>query len=345
MASRFFSFVLALSLSKGCLFVFCTSALFAQETVNLVPNPSFEEFENGCPEDFHELPTGWSKWRSSPNSFSTCVEPLALTDSLGWAPWTGWGMQVPADGESYCGFAAFSPAPSISIPNDFREYVGCELEEPLQVGTTYYVSFKVSMGYYGNYYWVWWATNRIGAIFTTQSFLQGVNPMPIPNFAHVYTEDIITDTVDWVTISGSLVADSAYSHMALGVFFDFDSLSTFEMLPPNPPGNSLGSYYFIDDVCVSKYPDCQYIGISEKLREQSSLLVFPNPSSEVVKLSTDVVMIRLQIFSSDGKEVLSVHPNAQTFQLAVANWAQGIYHISAETRDNKTYREKLVIVR
>jgi len=341
MASRFFSF-LALSLSKGLFFVF-SFASTAQETVNLVPNPSFEEFENGCPVNLNEMPIGWSKWRSSPNSFSTCVEPQNLVDSLGWAPWTGWGTQLPADGESFCGFYAFSPAPAPEILNDFREYLGCALEEPMEIGTTYYVSFKVSLGYYGNYYWVWWATNRIGAIFTTQSYSQSVNPMPIPNFAHVYTEEIIIDTTSWVTIEGSLVADSAYSHMALGVFFDYDLLETLEIIPLNPPGGNLGSYYFIDDVCVSKFTNCQDTSVGVNSMMSNSTLLYPNPATEMLTISDKEIIEVVRIFSLEGYEMIKIMPRTQNATLNITALKSGIYTVIIESK-NKTKRERLVVV-
>jgi hypothetical protein len=339
MATRFFSF-LALSLSKGLFFVFSLT-ITAQETVNLVPNPSFEEFENGCPEEWHELPIGWSNWRGSCNSFSTCVEPQNLVDSLGWAPWTGFGTQWPADGESFCGFSAFSPSPSIDFPQpSFREYLGCELTEPMEIGTTYYVSFKVSTGFKG-YYWVTWANSHIGAIFTTEEYTSNGNPMPIPNFAHVYTEEIIVDTVNWVTISGTLVADQAHTHMALGVFFEFDLLNTFQMLE----GPNLGSYYFIDDVCVSPFPDCSIVSNTEQHLNVKDLHIFPNPASDHVQIKSNQPILSCNFYDSRGRLVGSWHPYTEFCSIGLEAYSEGMYTLEITTKDTKTKREKLLIVR
>jgi hypothetical protein len=336
MASQFFSFVL--------FFVFSLAST-AQVTVNLVPNPSFEEFENGCPINLNEMPIGWSKWRSSPNSFSTCVDPQNLVDSLGWAPWTGWGTQLPADGESFCGFYAFSPAPAPEILNDFREYLGCALEEPMEIGTTYYIKFKVSMAYYGNYYYVWWATNRLGAIFTMNPYSNSGNPMPIPNFAHLYTEEIIIDTTDWVTIEGSFIADSAYTHMALGVFFEYDLLETLLLLPPNPPPtDGLGSYYFVDDVCVSRFSNCQDTSVSINPMATKNPAIYPNPATQTLTISDHVIIEVVRIFNLNGYEMLTVRPRAQSFNFSISALNSGIYSIIIESK-NKTKRERLVVVR
>jgi len=344
MASRFFSF-LALSLSKGLFFVF-SHTITAQETVNLVPNPSFEEFENGCPIDLNEPPSHWSWWRNSPNSFSTCVEPQNLLDSLGWAPWTGFGTQIPSDGESFCGFYAFSPSPTPETQPNFREYLGCELEEPMEIGITYYVSFKVSMGYYGNYYNVWWASNRIGAFFTSTAYSYNDNPMPIPNFAHVYTEEIISDTTNWIIIEGSIVADSAYSHMALGVFFEYDLLETMIILPPNPPPTAgLGAYYFVDDVCVSKFPNCQFVTGNEVISMEFDVKIFPNPASSTVIVHAHEVLSGIRLYDSSGKLVLLKAFQTNEVILDVSMIESGFYLIEALFKDKKTKRERLVIVR
>jgi hypothetical protein len=337
MASRFFFFVLALSLSKGCLFVFAFAS-HAQETVNLVPNPSFEEFENGCPVTFNEMPIGWTKWRSSPNSFSTCVEPQTLADSLGGSPWTGWGVRLPADGESFCGLFAFE-SPSSATQNDFREYLGCQLEEPMLPGTTYYLRFQTAMAFKG-YYWVTWASSHIGAIFTTQPYLHPSNSMPIPNFAHVYSQEVLSDTVNWVTIEGSFVADQAYTHMALGVFFEFDLLNTMQLIE----GPNLGSYYFVDDVCVSKYPDCVRVSVSETADANPRITVYPNPANDQVRIESDFPVLECSLMDMSGRKLFSKGANSRVMEIALDNLADGAYVLEIKTTDNKTKREKLLIV-
>jgi hypothetical protein len=338
MATRFFSF-LALSLSKGLFFVF-SLAITAQEIVNLVPNPSFEEFENGCPENGQDLPIHWKSWRGSPDVFSTCPTPLTIQDSLFWVPWNGLGYRWPADGEAYSGFFAFSPSPNEWSQNDYREYLGCELIEPLEVGITYHVTFKVNTGFKG-YYWVTWASSHLGAIFTTEEYTSDGNSMPIPNFAHVYTEEIIVDTVNWVTISGSVVADQAYTHMALGVFFEFDLLNTFQMLG----GPNLGSYYFIDDVCVSPYPDCSTITITEQHIVVKDVHIYPNPSSDYVQIKSSQPIIACTVYDSGGRLVGSWNPYTEIFSIGLEALSEGIYTLVITTKDTKTIREKLLIVR
>ena len=324
--TQFFSLLLLLA----------TSNLFAQ---NLVPNHSFEEFVDGCPSTFNgTVALGWQSWAVSPDLFSTCVDPQNFSDSLGWVPWNGFGYQWPADGESYAGlYACGSPG----FSQNFREYLGCELLEPLDFGETYYVSFKASMAF-GNYYYTVWACNRLGAYFTTQSYDWETNPLEIPNFAHVYEESIIADTTNWVTVSGSFVADEAYTHMGLGVFFEYSLLETLSLMPG---ASSLGGYYYIDDVCVSRFPDCG-VSTSSKMELAEDLVkVYPNPATThvVVEASYPIVSIGMQDFS--GKWVApSRNINDQRVTWDLMEIPAGVYILDIETATVHK-RKKLVVVR
>lgn len=329
MTTRFFSLLLLL--------FFISTFTTAQ---NLVPNHSFEEFEDGCPAGFHEMPSSWTRWKESPNSFSTCLDPQNLNDSLGWAPWNGFGYQWPADGESYVGLSAFSPSPSIVTANDFREYLGCELLDPLEIGETYYVSFKTSMAF-GNYYFPVWACNRLGAYFTTQDYHAQDNPLEIPNYAHIYEETIISDTADWVTISGSFIADQSYTHMGLGVFFEFDLLDTLNL---EPGSQSLGSYYYIDDVCVSRSPECMPSNIDESRRGSEIIKVYPNPANAMVVIESSNQIDRAGILDASGKWIKNpININDHRMVWDISDLPSGMYYIEIHTTSG-IKREKLMVV-
>jgi hypothetical protein len=325
MTTRFFSFIL----------LFITCAATAQ---NLVPNHSFEEFVDGCPSTFNgTVALGWERWANSPDLFSTCVDPQNFSDSLGWVPWNGLGYQWPADGESYAGlFACGSPG----FSQNFREYLGCELLEPLEIGETYYISFKTSMGFTGHYYNVTYASNRMGAYFTMQGYHLFDNPLEIPNFAHVYEESIIVDTVNWVTISGSFVADQPYTHMGIGVFYDFDSLEVLQLVP----GSSLGSYYFIDDVCVSRFPECDVATSSEWSDEINTVQIYPNPAQNQVVVESTSMILRLGLLDLAGKWIKPPKGvNEHRVIWSLDDIPSGVYILDIETTTG-TKRKKLVIV-
>lgn len=329
MTTRFFSLLLLL--------FFISTFTTAQ---NLVPNHSFEEFEDGCPETFNGTTAlGWQRWSQNPDLFSTCVNPQTFNDSLGWVPWNGFGYQWPADGESYAGFYAHGQV-GAEWSQNYREYIGCELLEPLQVGETYFVSFKTSMGF-GHYYYPIWACNRLGALFTTQSHHWYENPLEIPNFAHVYEESIISDTANWVTISGSFIADQAYTHMGLGVFFDFDLLDTLNL---EPGSQSLGSYYYIDDVCVSRFSECMPSNIDESWRGSETFKVYPNPANAMVVIESSNQIERAGVLDASGKWITTpTNINEQRVIWDISDLPSGMYYLEFHTiRGIK--REKLMVV-
>ncbi len=84
----------------------------------------------------------------------------------------------------------------------YREIIGTQLLSPLQVDSTYKISFQVSLTLDGFYYEFPFACNLMGVYFTNQSYDHNENPIPIPNAAHVYSEEIIIDSLNWVTIEG-----------------------------------------------------------------------------------------------------------------------------------------------
>jgi len=320
------------------LFIFCCaiSTSFAQ---NLVPNPSFEDYSSDCPVNFNDLPFYWEAWRSSPDCFNACVTPQNFVDSLGWAPWNGFGYQEPFSGDSYCGFFAFSPSPSEVTDNDYREYLGCELITPLESGEIYQLSFMVSLGFSGSYYELTYASNRIGAHFGFENYEWLDNPMPIPNFAQVYTNEIITDTINWIEISGEFLADQAYTHMALGVFFDFDSLEIIQVSSES----SLGSYYFVDEVCLNKAGEvCNVVQSIQNI--ENDFQFYPNPVKSEFKLKSSL-SAEFRLLNSKGNECLSgsVSQN-ELLEVNVNHLAQGIYYLVVQS-ESKIWREKLVIAR
>jgi hypothetical protein len=337
MASRFFSF-LALSLSKGLFFVFSLAGT-AQETVNLVPNPSFEEFENGCPVNGQDFPLYWSSWRGSPDVFSACPLPETFQDSLFWVPWNGMGYRWPVDGSSYYGFGA-CPTPAGAPFNDPREYLGCELIAPLVIGETYFIRLYVSTGIAGYHFEFNHACSHIGVIFTHQSYHKIDNPMLIPNFAHLYTEVVVSDTANWVSISGSFIADQDYTHMAIGVFFEFDSLNVVQLLP----GTGLGAYYYVDNVCVSPFPDCIDVSVNDETQSDIGFFVYPNPASQMISVQSQWTIESIRLVNMNGIEVLKYTPFLSNFELNISSIATGIYFIETKTIDNKIKREKLLIV-
>jgi len=134
----------------------------------------------------------------------------------------------------------------------YNELIGTQLLTPLSIGVKYYVSLKANLTGEARC-----AVNNIGVLFSTIQYCDSVDQFnqcygaiaPLTNSAHVYSSEIIYDTTNWTTISGSFVADSTYGYMMIGNLFE-QAFTNDSLLYGFPSCNSL-PYYFIDDICVS----------------------------------------------------------------------------------------------
>ena len=222
------------------------------EAQNLVPNGSFEFFEN-CPAGLGltpgSRPIDWYSWNQSPDYFNSCAGEIGQSDTLVDIPMNGFGYQYPAEGTAYCGLRTFS------VQSGYREHIGCMLNEELVVGQTYYLSFRSNLAMWGNYFGPTRAANNLGMLFTMGSNAWDGNyeePFAFRNYAHLYDPVVNTDTVGWTLVSGSFIADSAYQYLVLGNFFEDQYTDTLHVVN----SNSLGAYYFVDDVRVCATQDC-----------------------------------------------------------------------------------------
>lgn len=246
------------SLALGCLLLVALRC----EAQNLVPNPSFELLEEDCDSlqccfNAGSRPFSWYTWQNSSDYFNACAEGEWL-DSLVDVPQNGWAFQYAHDGQAYAGVCAYQGW------DDYREYIGTELNQPMVAGTSYSVSFWISLGMGGNYWYPEGACNNMGVLFTTQSnaWLGITGPeFGFRNYAHVYTSAIVTDTLNWTLVSGTFTADSAYQYIVLGNFFDSTYTDAIDLVPPL---DQVAAYYLIDDVCVSTGGEgCDQLAVEE----------------------------------------------------------------------------------
>jgi hypothetical protein len=211
--------------------------------VNLVPNFSFEEYTD-CPllDGQSYFASGWSKFStqgSTPDYYNKCSETTEF----------GIPQSFICYQEDNRGCNAYIGLGTIVSSSFDREYVGTEINEPLVVGQKYFLSFYTVMGEYvinGNQYGM--PSNNIGMLLSTISFSES-NPTPTNNFSHLRSESIITDSVNWMRVSGSIVADSSYQYVVLGNFYN--DLYTDTIHYNCLDCMNQASYYLIDDICIS----------------------------------------------------------------------------------------------
>jgi len=213
-------------LCLSCTFLAISVLCFSQ---NLVPNNSFETFAGSCvfTAGSANQCISWDNVNETPDYFNTafCGTGLDFGISTNYA-----GSQVPADGDGYIALVAWHG-------NSYNEISGASLINALIVGTWYDVSMKVSLTEISSV-----GCDNLGVLFSTNPTTNaGIN------FAHIYSNAVITDDQNWTIISGSFQATAPYTHIFIGNFFDNANTNTLSV----PTGGSYGgAYYYIDDISV-----------------------------------------------------------------------------------------------
>src|SRR5690606_30849607 len=145
--------------------------------------------------------------------------------------------------------------------------------------------------------------------------------LPIPNFAHIYEETIITDTTEWVTISGTFVADQAYTHMGLGVFFEYDQLQTLNLVQ----NDICLSYYYMDDICVSRFPICN-ITTHSPVVDDLDIKMYPNPTNSFVTILGFEAINSIRLITIGGKEIKNYYnPGIYEIRIDISDVPDGSY--------------------
>jgi hypothetical protein len=295
---------------------------FPCDAQNLVPNPSFEEYEV-CPYTIGfqpgDRPTHWRSWLNSPDYFHACAGNLQDIDTLVDVPQNGWGYQYAWDGDAYVGSWCYWEN------DEYREYIGAPLLEPLEIGETYGVSFRVSLATAGSYIPVMGACNNIGVLFTMTSNawtdLDGP-PFPFRNYAHVYSPDINTDSLGWTLVSGLFTADSAYQHLVLGNFFNNVLTDTMGI----PPWNGEVAYYFIDDVCVSRSTGgCALTGVEEGVVQRGAFATFDSMAQQVLLAWPGNAAYHVQVVDMAGRVIAAGQAYDERMRMDAQAWSTGVY--------------------
>lgn len=300
--------------------VVCVNNICGQ--INLVPNGSFEQYTQ-CPNSTGQTSytNNWFWAGASTDYYNTCSPQgnMSIPENI-------YGYQNSADGSAYIGMNLFAYYESQS-QFYIREPISSALTSALQIGTKYFVSFKVSLTL--NNFESCCAVNKIGARFTTFPYTDanGLNPAPINNFAHIYSNAIVTDTSNWTTISGNFIADSSYTYITLGNFFDSTQITMIDYFNNYPQTSA--SYYYFDDVRVSL--DSIFVNSLNKINTKDGILIYPNPSNGKVEFNQLLIGKNIEIFDLAGRKVFTDSIQSNFIDLSFLN--SGIYFIKIENKD------------
>lgn len=219
---------------------------FLSWSQNLVPNPSFENtgtvpcswittqggFVSGM--NNWTLPTNGTSDIFSMNVATTCYSHCFSTNG------SAIGGQLPRTGNIMSSILTYGAG--CGWQPDYREYLQVQLTSPLIVGQTYYAEMYVSACDYSQD-----RSNNLGFYFSDVPINVGV--CTELNFVPQVNETtVITDSVNWVPISGTFVATSPAQYLIIGNFYD-NANTTFVQDASLP---SINARYFVDDVYVEE---------------------------------------------------------------------------------------------
>ena len=203
---------------------------------NLVPNPQFENY-SFCPYYFGQVSAAapWFNPTIATPDYQNACSMFPPVD----APNNHVGSQTPFSGNGYMGAFVYSVYGTNPVPG-YREYIEAPLLSPLQAGTTYQVSFRVSLADFSG-----WAISQIGAHFSVgpvSASTQG--PLSVtPQFENPGA-NLLTSTNGWMLVQGTFVATGGENHITLGNFRNDANTTATNAWGTNH------SYYYFDDISV-----------------------------------------------------------------------------------------------
>lgn len=295
---------------------------------NLVPNPSFEDTIQ-CPQTLFNLTDValWQSFSRSPDYFNSCATASAVG-----VPNNTSGNQFAKEGNAYIEIICYA-----TIPNNAREYAAVQLLQPLSIGAKYFVKFFVSTA---DAVTLDCGCNKLGARFSTNAYSVS-NPFPIDNFAHIYTDSIIYDKINWVEICGSVIADSSYQYLILGNFFDDANTDTTHCA--NPPSGIAYAMYYLDAVSVSTDSlTCNAIVGTCEMNNTDDFVLFPNPFNDKINITTKRgELVEVNLFDITARKIFN-QSFTNSISINTEQLANGIYIYEVRNKNRVIKKGKIV---
>ena len=218
---------------------------------NLVPNGSFETYIT-CPTSGYGEINKATPWFQPNYPYAGAG---GSSDFLNFC--TGYTcvdlFQCPRHGNGMAGAAFFFDTSYYNI-DKWREYIEVGLIDSLIAGKKYCVRFYVNKS--NNSGMSGFPIKQIQAVLTKDSllytspnyvYISGVTPI-------VEADSIITDTVNWVPIETTYLAQGGEKFLTIGNFAPGNMVNYTVIGDPHASNNTLG-YYLIDDVSIYQQPD------------------------------------------------------------------------------------------
>jgi len=310
------------------IFYHCLNIINAFAQNNMVFNPSFELIDS-CPSTFDQVhfAQGWSAYKQSPDYLNSCASNWIVS-----TPNNAFGFQNAKTGNAYMGMQIFF------TPNT-REIIGSHLLSSMIIGQTYFISIYFVATYDTSIQSAGVAclSNKMGVKFSTVPFNTS-NPPPINNFAHLYSDSILTDTINWSHLSGTIIADSSYEYVMIGNFFDDMHTDTMQIIH-----NYSRCYYLVDDICVSNsLNECNLFSYFSEISETNDIIKF-NPIDNYIRvINKDHEFAKFFIYDLYSKEIMHGSLKNELNMFDMQETVPGIYIVSIQS-EKKRINKRIII--
>ncbi len=305
--------------------LFFLDQIYAQ---NLVPNPSFEQYDTCL--SSAAIYWGWVVAWDTPSNGSDDVFNICSST----VPSNMAGYQYPHSGNAYAGGQFYG----FNGPDYYIEYMQVKLDTPMVEQQTYCASFYVNHANRGFNL----ALKNFGMCFSdSHTFVPTTNNL---NFTPQITEqNFVSDDSAWVLVYGQYTSHGGERYLIIGNFKSDSTSDTVHLVSGMPPMAGT-AYYYIDDVnvhcCTCDSTTSLHAGVGE-IKNEDDVSVYPNPATN----SLTVTLIKgegvLAIYNVLGENVFTTKiVNIQT-EIDVSEWARGMYFV--EVRTEKGVRRKKVV--
>lgn len=311
---------------KTAFILFLTSSVFGQ---NLVPNPSFEEY-NFC-STFNDGAGKPNHWFTpigglTPDYFNSCSEVSGLS-----VPQNFTGYQEARSGNAYIGLWAFSP----DYVNS-REFVSTQLLQPMLAGNKYVLTVYFNMANVSMY-----RVAELGVSFSVESPIapDSIFQTELKVFNH--DGELFNDTSNWVLFQDTITSNGGEEFITVGCVEPDIDLDTAFVPGENP--NFDYSYYLVDDVSLIPLDSL----LSAEAIERTSFNLYPNPATETVQIQLEQSG-EAEVLVTDvlGREVYNEIPRStrnDKIELNVSSWPNGIYLVSVINQKGIRSTQRLVV--
>ena len=314
------------------LHIFILSTALGSAQNNLVLNGSFEDV-NGCPWVNNTINEGYVFNVSNPANYTPdylniCYNLLGYPSS--GIPSNSRGYQMPRTGDAYVGIDLWE------INTPARDYIQLKFADTLKQGHRYAFTCYLSMANKFRY-----AIANFGAYFSVDAVsMPAIDVLPFVPQIENADSNMLTDTLNWMPITGTYLANGGEQYVLLGNFKPVAEGYDTAYQYYGSSSHANAAYYYIDDVSLIDLDSTLAVHEHEAM---TKVELFPNPASTILTIKLNAAYQQYSITDIKGNTLMQNSINKQEqLQLDITALPSGFYMISFIDKQGYITREKFV---